>query len=55
MRCTKISKKAIMWSTLGRILIVLATIVILLMVIYKISGKSFDIIDKIKLLLGFGG
>lgn len=45
-------KKAVMWSTIGRILIVLATLVILLFILYKITGQSFGLIEKIKQLFG---
>ncbi len=55
MRYIKINKKAIVWSTIGRILIVLVTLVVLLLVIYAISGKSFELIEKIKDIFGFGG
>lgn len=55
MRYIKINKKAIMWSTTGRILIVLVTLVILLLVLYAVTGQSFDLIGKIKHLFGFGG
>lgn len=45
-------KKGMAWSTLGKILLVLVSLLILLTVLGMLMGKSFSILDKIK---GFFG
>ena len=43
-----------MWSTLGKILLVLVTLVIAFFLLAKFSGKSFGLVDNLASIFGVG-
>lgn len=51
-KMTKIQKKAMAWSTLGKIILVLVTVLLILIVLSMFMGKSFDILGTLKGFLG---
>jgi len=56
MRYTKISKKAMLWwQYVGSAVLILFTLALAIFILGKFTGKSFDLISKLKGLFGFGG
>ncbi len=54
MRHLSVKKKGMVWSTIGKILLVIFTLFIAFMVLAKFSGKSFELGEYIKKLFGIG-
>jgi len=52
MRQFKLNKKAIAWDIIGRIILVLVFLVIGLVILGLILGKSFGLIEKIRGIFG---
>lgn len=52
MRCFSLRKKAMMWSTLGKVIFVLFVLTLAMFLLAAFMGKSFSLVDKIKGLFG---
>ncbi len=46
------NKKAMIWPTLGKMILIVATLLLILVIISMVMGRSFGILDKIKGFLG---